>query len=94
MVDHAASQHSFRVDNGANRVAADACPSRTKGTFHQSFVHPPPPSQLPEGAVCCGTRAAEKFQTEAKFLNPFENDNPAAGDEEVAVMRYTDTWLG
>ena len=68
------------------------CPSKGEGhippVICASFLQ-----QLPEGAVCCGTSAAEKFQTEAKFLNPFENDNPAAGDEEVAVMRYTDAWL-
>ena len=69
------------------------CPSRDER-------HIPPAicafflQQPPEGAVCCGTRAAEEFQTEAEFLPPFENNNPAAGDEEVAVMRYTDTWLG
>ena len=68
------------------------CPSKDEGhippVICASFLQ-----QLPEGAVCCGTRAAEKFQAEAKLLNPFENDNPAAGNEEVAVMRYTDVWL-
>ena len=48
---------------------------------------------LPEGAVCCGTRTAEEFQTGAEFLPPFENSNPAAGDGEIALMRYTDTWI-
>ena len=49
--------------------------------------------QLPEGAVCCGTKAAEKFQAEAKFLNPFEHDKPEAGNEEAAVMQYMEAWL-
>ena len=67
------------------------CPSKNEG-------HIPPVicasffQQLPEGAVCCGTRAAEKLQAEGKILNPFESNNPAAGNEEVAVMRYTNAW--
>ena len=68
------------------------CPPRSEGhippVICASFLQ-----QLPEGSVCCGTRAAEKFQTEAKFLNPFERDNPEAGNEEVVVMQYMDTWL-
>ena len=45
--------------------------------------------QLPEGAVRCGTRAAQKLQAEAKFVNPFEGDILAAG----TVMMYIDSWL-
>ena len=48
---------------------------------------------LPEGAVRCGTRAAQKLQAEAKFVNPFEGDILAAGIEEVAAMQYIDAWL-
>ena len=92
MVDNAASQHSFRTDDGANRVAADALPIQGRGahsTSHcASFLQ-----QLPEDAVCCGTRTAESSEAEAKFLNPFENNEPAAGNEEVAVMQCTDVWL-
>ena len=43
---------------------------------------------LPEGAVCCGIRAAERFQSKAEFLNPFEGDK----SEEVAVLKYIDAW--
>ena len=68
------------------------CPSKDEGhippVICASFLQ-----QLPEGAVCCGTRAAEKFQAEAKFLNPRSKCQPAAGDEEVAVMRHIDAWL-
>ena len=68
------------------------CPPRKEGhippVICASFLW-----QLPEGAVCCGTKAAQKFRAEAKFLNPFENDSPAVGSEEVAVMQYIDAWL-
>ena len=43
---------------------------------------------LPEGAVCCGIRAAERFQSKTEFLNPFEGDK----NEEVAVLKYIDAW--
>ena len=43
---------------------------------------------LPEKAVCCGTRAAERFQSEAEFLNPFEGSE----NDEVAVLKYIDAW--
>ena len=48
---------------------------------------------LPERAACCGIVAAARFQAKAEFLNPFEDGKPAAGNEEVAVMRYIDAWL-
>ena len=54
---------------------------------------PPVLQQPPVGAVCCGTRAAQMFQAEAKCLNPLEKDRPAAGVEEFAVMQYVGAWL-
>ncbi len=68
------------------------CPARDKGHI-PPVICAPFLQQLPEGAACCDTRATEKFQTEAKFLTPFEGDSPAAGNEEVAAMRYMDAWL-
>ena len=44
---------------------------------------------LPERAACCGIRTAERFQSKAAFLNPFEGDKT----EEVAVLEYTVAWL-
>ena len=68
------------------------CPARDKGHI-PPVICAPFLQQLPEGAACCDTRAAEEFQAEAKFLTPFEGDSPAAGNEEVAAMRYMDAWL-
>ncbi len=63
------------------------CPPKNEGhippVMGDSFLR-----QLPRGVVYCGIRAAERFQTEAKFLNPFEDDKSG----EIAVMMYIDAW--
>ena len=68
------------------------CPPESEGhippVLSESFLQ-----QLPDGAVCCGTKAAQRFQTEARFLNPFEVGESAVGVEVVAVMRYIEAWL-
>ena len=45
--------------------------------------------QLPENAVCCGTKAAQVSQAEAKSLNLLGSGRHAADGEGVAVMQYT-----
>ena len=49
--------------------------------------------QLPGDAVCCGTKAAQVSQAEAKFLNPFESGIHTADGEVAAVMQHIDSWL-
>ena len=60
------------------------CPPKDEGhmppVMGGSFLR-----QLPKGAVCCGIGTAERFQTKAKFLNPFEGDKSG----EIAGMMYT-----
>ena len=68
------------------------CPPESEGhvppVLSASFLQ-----QLPEGAVCCGTKAAQRFQAEAKFLNPFESNDTAVEVEAFAVMQYIEAWL-
>ena len=64
------------------------CPPKDEGHI-PPVICGPLLRQLPEGAVCCGIRTAEKFQAKAECLNPFEDDK----SEEVAVLKYIDAWL-
>ena len=75
------------VDNADSHTASESimvpiglqlmlCPSKDEGHIHQSLFIPP--SQLPEGAVRCGTRAAKKLHR-ARFLNPLREQQPCSG---------------
>ena len=63
------------------------CPPRDEG--HTSpVIYGPTLHHLSKRAACCGIRTAERWQSKAAFLNPFEGDR----GEEVAILKYIIAW--